>query len=435
MLLARYTTLFATSALVCAVASSAHAAGFQLKEQGAALQGLSFAGATAKTDDLSTIFFNPAGMTRLEGDQLDVTVSVIAPSSKLTISSIAGSTGGGGNFPANGDSNGGDAGKLAAVPAFYAMWDVNPKIKAGLAVNTPFGLATEYDDGWAGRYYALESELKTINIAPSLAYKVDDKLSLGGGVQVQYASARLTGAVNYDAIFGGSPADGKSIMEGDDIGWGFNFGALYEFDENTRIGASYRSRVHHSLEGDLNITNQPGPLVGNANFSDADIKAKLVTPDMFSVGIYHGLNEKWAVLADAAWTNWSLFKDLTVTNAVDNLQRQHVEENWEDTYFVALGTEYKRDADTTYQFGVAYDKSPVKDEYRTFRIPDSDRFWVSAGYRKNINQKWTFNAGYSHIFAQDATVTEDAEAATHGTISGEFNSNVNILSLGLKYNF
>ncbi len=429
---ARYLTCLAVG---MAAASTSHAAGFQLKEQGADMQGTSFAGATAKGDNLSTLFFNPAGMSRFKGNHGGINFSLIRPEAELSISNISSSLGGGTNFPAVTDSNGGDAGTLGKVPTIYGVMDVNDKVNVGIAITVPFGLSTQYDPNWAGRYYAQTSEVETINIAPTLSYKVSDKLALGAGVQVQHTKARLTNAVNIDAVIGGGAPDADSELKGDDTSWGFNVGALYDFNDDTRFGISYRSRVHHELEGDINLTGVPLALAGVPTLQDADAKAKLVTPDSLSIGLFHQMNEKLAVMADASWTNWSLFKDLIVQNKSNNLVRQHVEEKWNDTYFFSLGAEYKYDPKTTLQAGIAYDKGAVDDDYRTFRIPDTDRYWLSVGYQRDLSDKTQFTAGFSHIIAQDATVTEDANTLRNGSISGTFHSSVNILSLGLRHKF
>ncbi len=429
---ARYLTCLAVG---MAAASTSHAAGFQLKEQGADLQGTSFAGATAKGDNLSTLFFNPAGMSRFEGKHGAINLSFIRPEAELDITSVSASLGGGANFPTAADGSGGDAGELGAVPTIYGVVQVNDKVNLGLAVTVPFGLSTSYDDNWVGRYYALDSSLQTINIAPTISYKVNDKFAVGAGLQVQHAKARLTNAVNTDALLGGGSPDGEAELKGDDTSWGYNVGALYNMNEKTRFGLSYRSRIHHELDGEIQMKNIPAPLAGVAALQDASIKAELVTPDVLSVGVFHQVDDKLALMADASWTNWSLFKDLVVQNKEDGLVRQNVEENWNDTYFFSAGAEYKYDSKTTLQAGIAYDKGAVDDEFRTFRIPDTDRYWLSVGYQRDINDKTQFTAGYSYIFAKDADVNENASPNTHGTVAGTFDANVNILSLGLRHKF
>tara|TARA_R110000868_G_C10967898_1_gene769304 strand:+ start:3982 stop:5244 length:1263 start_codon:yes stop_codon:yes gene_type:complete len=412
------------------------AAGFQLKEQSASLQGLSFAGATAKASDASTIFFNPAGMTRLSHTEAYGNLSLIKPTAKFKAESVTAATGGGGAFPVSSDSNGGDAGALSAVPAVYGMTTLDNGVRLGLSVNTPFGLSTEYSDDWVGRYYALKSELLTINVSPNIAFKVNDKLSLGFGGEFQYIQAELTNSINVDSILGGGASDGFSRLKGDDIGFGFRLGGLYEFNEDTRVGISYKSRIRHTLEGDIKIENV-GALAGNALFKNADVTANIQTPDVLSIGAFHSINPQWSVLADASWTNWSVFKDLHVVNSDGGLVRQNVEENWKDSYFVSTGVEYHpcNCTNKTYQFGIAYDKTAIKDEYRTFRIPGEDRYWLSAGYLYDWGKDKSLGIGYSHIFVDEAKVTENSSAANKGVISGNYDSSVDILSVNLSMKF
>lgn len=420
----------AVSLLALGFASSANAAGFQLKEQGAELQGLSFAGATARADDLSTIFYNPAGMTRLDGNQAQLNVSMIRPSAEFNVTSA---TAGGGGAPTAADGDGGDAGGMNYVPSIYGLWSPpeHEDLRFGLAINTPFGLTTEYSEGWVGRYYALESELQTINIAPSVGYKLDSNWSIGAGVQLQYAYARLTSASNYGAL--GAP-DGKAVLEGDDIGFGFNLGAMYEYDEDTRVGVSYRSQVKHNLKGFLRLQGVPGAVAGLAQFQNSDIEAELITPDVLSIGGYHAIDDQWAVLGELAWTQWSVFNQLTVQNTGGGLTRQDVDEDWEDTFFMAVGTEYTYDDDLKFQFGVAYDQAAAPEDKVTFRIPDADRTWVSAGVLYDIDDNQSINVGYTHIFVDDISVTED-DIASAGTVSGDYDSSVDILAVNYNYKF
>ena len=418
--------------------SDASAAGFQLKEQGAQLQGLSFAGATARANDLSTVFFNPAGMTRLNGHDAQLNVSFIRPSAELSLETVT-PPGGGITNPAITDGNGGDAGSLEAVPAIYTMWtDPNhPEWRFGVSINTPFGLSTSYNDGWAGRYYALDSELQTITVAPAVAYKVNNNLSIGAAGTVEYIRARLTKNANIAAatVTPGAP-DGYVKLAGDDVALGYKISALYEYDENTRVGVNYDSRVKHDLHGRISVTNIAPALAANPNFRTADAEAPVELPDVLSLGVYHKFDQDWAVLADVAWTNWSLFDSLVVTESATGTVRENIDEGYSDTLFAALGFEHNYDESTLLQFGVAYDQGAVDNERRTFRIPDTDRYWMSAGIVHELDDALTLSAGYTYIHAKDATVNEDAGVAQGaGIVSGEFDSNVNILSLNATYRF
>lgn len=422
--------LAAGVAALCLSAATANAAGFQLKEQSSSLQGTAFAGASAKADDLSTMFFNPAGLTRLEnGTQVSLTASYILPSANFTQSGAA--TGPGG-APITGN-DGGDAGVGALVPSFYGMMDLGlgDQWRTGISVNTPFGLSTSYKDGWVGRYYALDSELMTINIAPTVAYKLNDQFSIGGNVQMQYATARLTNNVTSPLLPPGTP-DSLAKLSGDDVAFGWGLGAMWEPTEDTRLGVNYRSRIVHKLEGDITFG---GPLAGaSAATTNAAAKAGLTTPDILSAGLVHDLNDKWSIMGEVAWTNWSLFDDLTVVDNAGTI-RQSVDESWEDTMFFAVGTEYKHSPEWTFRGGLAYDQSAVDTEHRTFRIPETDRIWTSLGASYNLNPATSIDMNYTYIHAMSARLTEDDQPLTQGSVSGEFDANVNIATVGVNFKF
>ncbi|MAI07700.1 MAG: aromatic hydrocarbon degradation protein [Magnetococcales bacterium] len=415
------------------VAPVALGAGFQLKEQSGSLQGLSFAGASAKADDASVMFYNPAGITRLKGTQGHANLSLIKPSAKFnndasgfTAAAVPAATA----HTVN-DGEGGDAGSLAAIPAIYAVSSMDNGVRYGLAINTPYGLKTEYNDDWVGRYYAIKSELMTINVAPTVAWKVNEEWSLGAALNIQYAEAELTNATRLNNV---ALADALTTLKGNDLGFGFRVGTMYEPTDSTRIGLAYQSGIHHKLEGDVK-TILGSTLIGAASTDNAE--AKLRTPDVASLGVYHKLNDRLAVMGELAWTNWSVFENLTVVNSDTGSVLSNVEEKWDDSYFMALGMEYNpcNCPNKRFQFGVAYDQTPVDDEYRTFRIPDEDRLWVSFGYGQEWGEDKSFTVGYSHIFVDDASVVENASSTAKGVVSGSFDASVDILSANFKMKF
>ena len=412
------------------VAPVALGAGFQLKEQSGSLQGLSFAGASAKADDASVMFYNPAGITRLKGTQGHANLSLIKPSAKFN-NDASGFTAAAVPAATAHTVNDGDAGSLAAVPSLYAVSSMDNGVRYGLAINTPYGLKTEYNDDWVGRYYAIKSELMTINVAPTVAWKVNEEWSLGAALNIQYAEAELTNATRLNNV---ALADALTTLKGNDLGFGFRVGTMYEPTDSTRIGLAYQSGIHHKLEGDVK-TILGSTLIGAASTDNAE--AKLRTPDVASLGVYHKLNDRLAVMGELAWTNWSVFENLTVVNSDTGSVLSNVEEKWDDSYFMALGMEYNpcNCPNKRFQFGVAYDQTPVDDEYRTFRIPDEDRFWVSFGYGQEWGEDKSFTVGYSHIFVDDASVVENASSTAKGVVSGSFDASVDILSANFKMKF
>jgi len=405
-------TIAISAAIVATGASTVHAAGFQLKEQSAEGQGNSFAGQTAKAVDASTIFFNPAGMARLEGNHVQSNLSYIAPKAKYDHKSTSGALGAFLN-----DSTDIDGGVSAIVPAAYAVWDYSDDIKFGISINAPYGLSTEYGKDWVGAEYNVLSEIKTINLAPSFSYRVNEKLSIGGNVQFQKVEGTLTTT---------STTNTTNTLDADDTGYGYAIGVLYEYSDKGRIGASYRSKIDHTLEGTLTAAAVGGVVDAQAEFS---------TPASASIGIYQEISPKWTLLADISWTDWSSFEELKVTSSASGAQLSNTAYNWSDNVFVSVGANYQYNDKLQLKFGVAYDEGAANDEDRTAGIPDESRIWTSAGASYKLNKQTTFNAGYSYIKASKADVSESPGGTKASGYSGEFDSSVNILSVGVNYQF
>ncbi len=428
--------------LLAALAAQAHAAGFALIEQNASGLGNAYAGQAASAQDASTVFFNPAGLTRIVGTQVVVTGNLIEPSAKFG-SGGASTTG---TLQTSRGGNGGDAGGLALVPDFYYARDLTPDIKFGLGVNSPFGLSTEYDKTWVGRFQAVKSDLMTIDINPSLAFKVNDKVSLGIGLNAMKIDATLTQMANYSAAIAAATSNtvllanrsGLSTMKGDDWGWGYNFGVLFEPVPDLRIGVSYRSRVEMTLEGTVKFSNVP--VTGNAALDAAlatrlakgPVTADVTLPDSFSVSLFNKLNDRVDLLADASWTHWSLFDQLKV-DRTSGTNVSITPENWKDSWRVSLGLNYHQSAQLTWRGGLAYDQTPVPDQWRTARIPDQDRTWLAFGLQYALSNKSKLDVGYAHLFVKDASINNTV--AGQGTLNGTYSNQVNILSAQYSHNF
>ncbi len=383
----------------------AHGAGFALIEQNASGLGNAYAGAAAVAEDASTIFFNPAGMTRLPDRQVVVAGHLIKPQAEFS----------GTVSPAVGGGQGGDAGGWALVPNGYFAFRLTPDVHLGVGLNSPFGLKTEYDPDWIGRYQAIKSELKTININPSIAYKVSDTLSLGAGLNIQWIEATLTNRI---------PILGQPLVtiKGDDYGWGYNLGALWQVTPATRVGLSYRSEVDYTLEGTSSTT---APVVGPLN---GPVTADVTLPDSASLSLFHKLSPRWDLLADVSWTGWSDFDDLPIRGTIDKTTI----ENWDDNLRYSLGATWHMSEKWSLRGGVAYDEAPVSDLYRTPRIPDGARTWVAVGGQYRLSERSVLDFGYAHLFVNDPGL----RSADNGTtLNGEYDSQVDILSAQLTLNF
>ena len=383
--------------LLGALPGLAAASGFGLIESNADGQGAAYAGSGAVADNASTIFFNPAGMTLLPGRQIVASVHAIRFSAKFDDGNPA-------------TNNGGDAGDLSFVPNLYYAMPVNANTWFGLGINVPFGLKTEYDPNWVGRVYGIKSEMQTVNINPSIGLRLSDRLSVGAGLNAMYIKAELTAAHPSLPVI--------TKMEGDDWGYGYNLGLLYEFDRDTRIGLSYRSTVRQKLEGKLSLSP--------ALAADTPASASVTLPDTLTLSGYKRLDAKWAVLADIAWTGWGKFQELkVVSNGGTTLS--NTPEHWKNTLRYSVGAHYQLTEQTRLRMGLGFDESPVPSaQYRTVRIPDNDRTWLAFGFGHRLNKDDSIDAAYSHIFVKDAAI--DAPAGT-------YKSSVDIIGLQYTHTF
>ena len=410
------------SCMIFTTPLAAQAAGFALIEQSGSGMGNAFAGGSAIAEDASTVYFNPAGMTYIDGTQLVGALHLIKPSAEFNNNgSIAGA-----GKPLGG--TGGDAGDLAFIPNAYFKMDFNDSIKLGIGVNAPFGLKTEYDNGWIGRFQALKSEVKTVNINPALAFKVNDQLSLGFGVSVMWAQATLTRAVNF-----GAAGEGSVKIKADDWGFGYNLGAIYQLTPDTRIGMAYRSKVDQHLEGDATF-NRPIGIPNAGAAADGAINASVSLPENFSFSAFSKLDDTWDVMGDITWTHWSRFKQLTILRSSGALL-SNTNENWDNSMRYSIGANYHYSDSIKLRAGLAYDQEAVNDDFRTARIPGNDRKWLALGANWKASPNSSVDVGYAHLFISDASINDGRSGAANGTLKGSYDGDVNILSMQYTHNF
>ena len=443
------------SALIAAILpADVAASGFALIEQSGSGMGNAYAGGAAVAEDASVIFFNPAGMSQLQGKQGVLAAHAIKPSAKFSDNGSVKA-----DFqPKGGD--GGDAGGLAVLPNAYFVMEINPKIKFGLGVNSPFGLQTEYDPTWIGRFQAVKSKIQTVNLNPALSFQISDALSIGTGLNYQRIDGELSSAINYAAIAyavagGGASGvaaanaanaagqgEGLTTFSGDDAAWGYNLGILFKLSEQTRVGLAYRSAIKYNLSGSVNFSNRPtAAAVGAgisgyiaANYADGPVSLTIKMPDSFSVSMLHRMDDKWDIMADASWTRWSVFQQLDVKRT-DGITLSSTPENWKNTWRVAVGANHHYNAQWTSRVGLAYDQSPVSDTYRTARVPDADRTWLALGGQYKPAKESAVDFGYAHLFVRDATINQNQSATGAGTLTGTYKSSVDILSVQYTQNF
>lgn len=431
-------TFLCASALAVSVGNAA-ASGFALFEQSVQALGTAYAGGAAAGDDASTIFYNPAGLVLVPGSDLSVGIHLASPSIRFRNTNSTHLTG----QPLTG-GEGGQAGDALPIPNLYLSRQFTDRLWGGIGLFAPFGLSVSYDPTWVGRYHAVKSELLSLDINPTLAYQVTDKLSIGAGVNAQYVKAELSNAIDFGTIFAslGAPGavpqqnDGYVTFKGDSWSWGYNLGVLYRFTYQTRVGIAYRSAVEHTLHGNADFSGVPSPNP-TGRFLDSGVRSKVTLPDSLSVSLWHDVNDRFAVMGDITWTNWSRFQELRIRFDNPSEADAVTTQQWEDTLRYSLGARYRTGA-WQLRAGVAYDETPVPDPaLRNPRIPDNDRTWLSGGVGYKISEALSLDLGYAHLFVKDAAIRKTAtgEDRFRGALSGSFRSSVDIISSELSWRF
>jgi len=443
--------------LIALTSGSAFASGFALIEQSVSGMGSAYAIGSAGIDDASTIFFNPAGMSRLHGSHLSGGLHIVNADTDFKGSANYATS----PLPVSGAPISGktkdDIGLTAVVPSGYLSHQYSDKVWFGIGVNAPFGLESDYSKDWIGRYHAIKSELLTINVNPSMAFKINDKATIGFGVSALYADGELTNAADVglgdfvDAVTAEPPTapllpwfpgavgtntfDSKVKLTGDDWGYGFNIGLLLQPTQNTRVGLHYRSEIDLTLDGDAKVS---GPVVN----SKVDAKLDVTLPDSVSLSGYHALNPRWGVMADVTWTQWSDIETLDIKLA-DGRQSVAVWD-YDDSFRVAIGAEYRHNPAWLFRTGVAYDETPVPSlDQRSPRVPDNDRTWLTFGATYRYSPAITFDFGYAHLFVKDPKLkgVSDNHDPTQGQttgahrLSGDYDASVDILSAQVNWKF
>jgi long-chain fatty acid transport protein len=374
--------------------STALAGGFSIREQSAEGLGSAFAGIAAGTDGLSAMFWNPATISEhnSQGYVSENNVSGILPYSQ---------SGEGLAFP----SNSGDIGVPALVPASYHSYGLSEEITIGLAINAPFGLSTD-SDLWMGSFHGDHSEIFTLTANPMVAFKPTKGITLAAGVQGEYMRAKLTST---------QPFSGASLLraKADDLAFGFTAGVLLQPSDSLDIGLGFRSSISHDLKGN----GTAGPYVGA-------MEAAFDSPETVTFGMKYQATDQLKLMAGAEWANWSRFKDLTLKTP-SGFVLGSTPEKWEDSWFFSGGAEYALNDSLLLRAGAAYEISPVPDATRTPRLPDNDRFWLSAGASYKFNDWITTNVGYSHLFIKDGPVS----LTTPVPLTANFKQHVDIVSV------
>jgi len=404
------------------VAGQAHAAGFFLPYQGASAVGNSLAGSAALGEDASTVYFNPAGMSRLETGQVSVAGHYVDPSFRYA------DTGSTGPLPGTTGGNGGSFAPASALPALFAVMPVG-NWRFGLGVSAPFGSQTDYDAGWRGRFQADLTEIRTINVNPSFSYRLNDRWSAGFGINYLTLDAKIERSTLVPPPLVGALQEGRASLDGKDHAFGFNAGVLWEPASSTRVGVSYRSRVDLELTGRQAVLDASGGTVAPLGF---DIKADLTLPATTQVSVVHALDQRWTLLGDVSFYQWSSVQSLVVRNSATGAVSSTLDLKFRDTKRLSAAVNYRLCDNWLLRAGLAWDQSVTGSAVdRTANQPDSDRTWLSLGARWDLGPRHRVDLAYAHVWLAPASIAHPV--ANAGTLRGNYDNSADILAA--QYSF
>lgn len=419
-------------AVLLTAAGQAMAGGLALREQSPAAQGEAFAGVAAGAGGISSMYWNPATMTKYTGWNSSWGFSFLAPDARISPTP-------GPLTPTAAFGPSGNMFDPVVLPSSYSTYQFNDSLWFGLAINSPFGLATKSNRDWSGQVYGRTSEARTLSINPSIAFKLNDMLSFGVGINVMQFKTRLTSAQ------GAAPGAAGAELKGDAWGVGFTAGATFTPWEGTELGIGYRSQVRENLKGTFINALAAGGLPPAAAIGGAySITSNVTLPDMVTLGLRQRVNTEWTVLAGFEWTRWSVFNTFPVCitgpapfpalagcPAALALSFQY-----KNSWYASLGAEYKWSPNLTLRGGLGYEKSPINDSNRGLRLPDSDRIWATVGAGYQISNKLSVDVSYAHVFGKSGGVNiVPGNPAFNGVLPyvGTTKAHVDIVSLAVNY--
>ncbi|USQ13019.1 outer membrane protein transport protein [Legionella lytica] len=433
----------------------ADAAGFQLNETSTSLQGTAMAGSAAQVNDVSAMFSNPATLSTLSGLQAYIGASQLFPNMSVSQGDAVHTFNVPGTPPTNfstsvsGDTHRNNLNKSVFIPNGYIGWHFfNNKFSFGVAVLEPYYMSNNYSRDSVLRFAAVKSEINSVNINPSIAYQVNEQWSLGVGFQAQYLKTELS---NFNGIYTATPAidmylaaTRPSYIEGDNWGYGYTLGALYQPNQLTRLGIGYRSQISSRQMGSAELYTLPGegliPAPANTFLANVESYANtnLKTPGVLTMSAARDINA-WTVKATAQVSFWNGMNRFRIETPNGFNQISTGPMKWRDAWFGALGVDYRVNPSWVARGGVAYDETPVSKRFNDPRFPDADRVVLNFGLSYMINKYLSLDGAYSHIFMNDqrlhATQVAFGGAGVQevNQVSAKYKGSGDVVALAVRY--
>lgn len=489
----RISTLALAVASASLFSSTALASGFKLNEQSASGVGTAYAGRTAVVEDASTVYYNPAGMSKLTRPEISVGGTYINIDAKFSNGERTNPAGTSSKDETGVYDHGGSLIPASSIPFVYYAHPINEKLALGFGIFVPFGAHTDYSDNALSGGFAGKTELTTIDFQPAFSYKINDTLAIGGGLDIVYAKGTLSKQLDLVPYIPNAGLDeykgyeNTFSVEGDDVAFGWNLGLMWDITPETTLGVTYRSQVKFTLEGDAEFAVKEGveafskeayadgagpcgqtpvglagcvfPVDGPGNdgiVPKQSAKVPLTGPQNATISLAHRFTDKFQLQGGVTWTDWSSFKyfdvigtepgmisSLTGLNEGEHAGKNyigHIVEDWSDSYAYAIGGTYTLNNQWLFRAGFAYDEAPVNKNHRTARVPDNDRKWLTAGARYTVNQDMSFDLGLAYLIMSDFSMSEvnydlNDQAIVPEKISGEYSMDAFGISAQMNYRF
>ncbi|MCB2251569.1 outer membrane protein transport protein [Pseudomonas chlororaphis] len=411
---------------ILGASTSVLANGIALNEQSASSAGTAYAGRSSSALDASTIYGNPAGLTKLKRSEISAGAAVVSVSDDINDakSRVSG-------------TNKGDSVPLGVLPFAYLSTPLDERFSIGLGLYAPSGLINDYESSFQGRYHGSYSTTREVTLQPTIAYRINDYVSIGGGPTINHFTAKLQNYLATGALNNGQ--DTRVTVKGDDTALGYNLGVLFDLSDATRWGINYHSKVDYELKGHTEVSGSPSVIPLDGKY---DNKTDLTMPESVDTSITHRFNSRWTGYLGATWKRWSRIQKIEAVNSGLSPASQAVglgsvteEMNWRDTWSGAVGASYQLNPQWLLRAGYAYDPSPIRNADRSVRVPVGNRQAVTLGFAYSPNSDLTIDFAYGYLWDSKVSVKQSNNSGLQPEYSADYDNSANGVSVQATYRY